>query len=91
MLGDKTDLELEEVIIAMPSAPAKRVAEIVGTLKRLQIKFSTVPSFYELTTGQAKVSQLRSVEAQDLLGREQVPSWLNAGSRSSKAPRVNSR
>jgi FlaA1/EpsC-like NDP-sugar epimerase len=72
LLGDKMDLELEEVIIAMPSAPAKRVAEIVGTLRRLQIKFSTVPSFYELTTGQAKVSQLRSVEAQDLLGREQV-------------------
>jgi FlaA1/EpsC-like NDP-sugar epimerase len=72
LLGDKTDLELEEVIIAMPSAPAKRVAEIVEMLKRLQIKFSTVPSFYELTTGQAKVSQLRPVEAQDLLGREQV-------------------
>jgi FlaA1/EpsC-like NDP-sugar epimerase len=72
LLADKMDLELEEVIIAMPSAPAKRVAEIVETLKRLRIKFSTVPSFYELTTGEAKVSQLRSVEPQDLLGREQV-------------------
>ena len=72
LLNDKMDLELEEVIIAMPSATAKRVAEIVKTLQRLQIKFSTVPSIYELTTGQAKVSQLRSVEAQDLLGREQV-------------------
>ena len=72
LLGGKMDLELEEVIIAMPSAPAKRVAEIVEMLNRLQIKFSTVPSFYELTTGQAKVSQLRAVEAQDLLGREQV-------------------
>ncbi|MDB6063922.1 MAG: hypothetical protein JWR26_130, partial [Pedosphaera sp.] len=72
LLNDKMNLELEEVIIAMPSAPAKRVAEIVKTLERLRIKFSTVPSIYELTTGQAKVSQLRSVNAQDLLGREQV-------------------
>jgi FlaA1/EpsC-like NDP-sugar epimerase len=72
LLDDQGSLELEEVIIAMPSAPAKRVAEIVNTLQRLQIKFSTVPSIYELTTGQAKVSQLRSVEVQDLLGREQV-------------------
>src|SRR5437660_2504938 len=72
LLNDKMDLELEEVIIAMPSATARRVAEIVQTLHRLQIKFSTVPSIYELTTGQAKVSQLGSVEVQDLLGREQV-------------------
>jgi FlaA1/EpsC-like NDP-sugar epimerase len=72
LLNENMDLELEEVIIAMPSAPAKRVAEIAKTLQRLQIKFSTVPSIYELTTGQAKVSQLRSVEPQDLLGREQV-------------------
>jgi FlaA1/EpsC-like NDP-sugar epimerase len=72
LLDDQIDLELEEVIIAMPSAPAKRVAEIVKTLQRLQIKFSTVPSIYELSTGQAKVSQLRAVEPRDLLGREQV-------------------
>jgi len=72
LLDDKLNLELEEVIIAMPSAPAKRLAEIAKALHRLQIKFSTVPSIYELTTGQAKVSQLRSVEIQDLLGREQV-------------------
>jgi FlaA1/EpsC-like NDP-sugar epimerase len=72
LLNDQSNLELEEVIIAMPNAPAKRVAEIVRTLKQLQVKFSTVPSAYELTTGQAKVSQLRTVEIQDLLGREQV-------------------
>ncbi len=72
LLNDTMDLALEEVIIAMPSAPAGRVAEIIKTLQRLRIKFSTVPSFYELTTGQAKVSQLRSVDVQDLLGREQV-------------------
>ncbi|HTA31318.1 MAG TPA: polysaccharide biosynthesis protein, partial [Candidatus Cybelea sp.] len=72
LLNDAMDLALEEVIIAMPSATAGRVAEIVKTLERLKIKFSTVPSIYELTTGQARVSQLRSVDAQNLLGREQV-------------------
>lgn len=72
LLDDKRNLELEEVIIAMPSAPPRRVAEIVKTLQQLQLKFSTVPSFYELTTGQARVSQLRPVQVQDLLGREQV-------------------
>jgi FlaA1/EpsC-like NDP-sugar epimerase len=72
LLNDQTNLELEEIIVAMPSAPARRVAEIAKTLERLRIKFSTVPSIYELTTGQAKVSQLRAINTQDLLGREQV-------------------
>jgi FlaA1/EpsC-like NDP-sugar epimerase len=72
LLNETMDLALEEVIIAMPSAAAGRVAEIVKTLERLKIKFSTVPSIYELTTGQARVSQLRAVDAKDLLGREQV-------------------
>ena len=72
LLNGHANLELEEVIIAMPSASARRVAEIVRTLEQLRIKFSTVPSIYELTTGQARVSQLRGVDVQDLLGREQV-------------------
>jgi len=72
LLNGKGDLELEEVIIAMPSASAARIAEIVAILRKLQIKFSTVPSIYELTTGQAQVGQLRPVDLKNLLGREQV-------------------
>src|SRR4051794_38858135 len=72
LLNGKGDLELEEVIIAMPSASAARVAEIAAILRKLQIKFTTVPSIYELTTGQAQVGQLRPVKLKDLLGREQV-------------------
>jgi FlaA1/EpsC-like NDP-sugar epimerase len=72
LFTDQMDLELEEVIIAMPSAPAKRLAEIATSLQQRQLPFRTVPSLYELTTGQAKVSQLRSVQIQDLLGREPV-------------------
>lgn len=72
LLNGKGDLELEEVIIAMPSASAARVAEIANILRKLQIKFSTVPSIYELTTGEAQVGQLRPVELKDLLGREQI-------------------
>ncbi len=72
LLNGAGDLELEEIIIAMPSASATRIAEIADVLRKLQIKFSTVPSIYELTTGQAQVGQLRPVELKDLLGREQI-------------------
>lgn len=69
---DRQDLELEEVVIAMPSAPGKRLAAIVELLKRAQINFRSVPSFYDLTTGRAKVSQLRAVALDELLGRDQI-------------------
>lgn len=68
----KLNLQLEEVIIAMPSAPAKRIGEVVKLLQRAHMKFETVPSMDQLATGKVKVSQLRSVEIQDLLGREPV-------------------
>lgn len=69
---DNLNLELEEIIIAMPSAPAKRIGEIVKILQKSHLRFETVPSIDQLATGQVKVSQLRSVEIQDLLGRPPV-------------------
>ena len=67
-------LKIEEVIIAMPSAPAKRVGEIVKILRQASPKLhvQTVPSMDQLATGQVKVSALRAVEIQDLLGRPSV-------------------
>lgn len=70
-------LELDEVIIAMPSAPARRIKEVVQVLSRAGLKFQTVPSLEQLATGQVEVSHLRRVEIEDLLGRE--PVQLQAG------------
>ncbi len=72
LLDHKLNLQLEEVIIAMPTAPAKRIGEVVKILQQSRLEFETVPSLDQLATGQVKVSQLRSVEIQDLLGREPV-------------------
>ena len=63
---------LEEAIIAMPTGPAKRVGEIVRILRDAHLKCRTIPSLDQLALGQVKVSQLRNVEVQDLLGREKV-------------------
>ena len=66
------NLRLVEAIIAMPSAPARRVGEVVRVLHDARLKFETVPSIEQLATGKVKVSKLRSVEIQDLLGRAPV-------------------
>ena len=65
-------LDIQEAIIAMPSAPAKRIGEIVGLLRPARLPCKTVPSLDQLALGQVRVSQLRNVEIQDLLGREKV-------------------
>jgi len=72
LLEKGLDLNLEEIIIAMPTAPVKRIGEVVKILQQARLKFETVPSIDQLAMGKVKVSQLRSVEIQDLLGRESV-------------------
>jgi hypothetical protein len=65
-------LNIQEAIIAMPSGPAKRVGEIVHILRKSGLPCRTVPSLEQLANGQVRVSQLRNVQVQDLLGCERV-------------------
>ncbi len=72
ILDQRLNLQLEEVIIAMPTAPPRRIGELVKLLQQTRLRFETVPSMDQLATGKVKVSQLRDVEIQDLLGRDPV-------------------
>jgi FlaA1/EpsC-like NDP-sugar epimerase len=72
LLEPKLYGKLDKVIIAMPSAAAKRVGEVVKILQRVNLTFETVPSFEQLASGKVKVSQLRPVVIEDLLGRDPV-------------------
>ncbi len=65
-------LRLDEVIIAMPSAPPKRIRDVVQLIREAGLPFRTVPALDQLATGRVNVSVLRPVEIQDLLGRAPV-------------------
>lgn len=65
-------LRLDEVVISMPSAPAQRIRQIIAIVQQANLPFRTVPSLTELAVGKFQVSQLRSVEVEDLLGRAPV-------------------
>lgn len=64
--------QIAEIIIAMPSATVKRIREVVKLCQENHLKCETVPSLGQLATGQVKISQIRPVDIQDLLGRPQV-------------------
>jgi FlaA1/EpsC-like NDP-sugar epimerase len=68
----KEKLGLEEVVIAMPSCTAKRLGEVVAILQKARLKYVTVPSIDQLTSGSVRVTQLRPVRIEDLLGRESI-------------------
>ncbi|MEO7798675.1 MAG: nucleoside-diphosphate sugar epimerase/dehydratase [Opitutaceae bacterium] len=61
--------KVDEIIIAMPNAKGRRVREIVSLLNQHHLRFAIVPSYEQLMSGKVRISQIRPVEIEDLLGR----------------------
>ena len=61
---------IDEVIIAIPSAPGRIVRQVAEACRLKGIPFRTMPGIYELIGGKVNVSRLREVEIADLLRRE---------------------
>lgn len=62
--------QIDEVIIAIPSAPGKVIREVAEISQRRGIPFRTMPGLYELIGGKVNVNRLREVDISDLLRRE---------------------
>lgn len=66
------DLQVKHVIVSLPGASAqvrRRAAELAANAG---LTVLTVPSYDDLLSGKVTVSQIRRIEVEDLLGREQV-------------------
>ena len=66
------ELDVEHVIIAMPSVAHGVRRQAVQLATDAGLKVMTVPSFEDIVSGKVTVSQLRRVELEDLLGRDPV-------------------
>lgn len=63
---------VEEVIIAMPTAPGSSIREILAICSRAGVAARTIPGLYDILSGQVSVTQIRDVDIEDLLRREPV-------------------
>lgn len=63
------------VLLAIPSAPRWRRREILHWLSGLSVPLKTIPGSADVIAGRAKISELRDVALEDLLGRESVPAF----------------
>lgn len=66
------ELFIDQVIIAMPSAPAHEVRRVVDQCRTAEVETRILPGLFELINGRVSVNQLREVSIEDLLGREPV-------------------
>ncbi|MBC8330948.1 MAG: polysaccharide biosynthesis protein [Anaerolineae bacterium] len=60
---------IQEVIIAIPTAPGDVVRRVAEACRQEKVTFRTMPGIYELIGGRVSVNRLRQVNIDDLLRR----------------------
>ncbi len=65
-------LQVRQIIVAMPSAPAKRMKDIINVLKKTDIAIATVPSYVEIIEGNIRIDSIREFKIEDLLKRDKI-------------------
>ena len=66
------ELNVDEIIVALPSVPQSEVREILQICQETGCKLKVMPGIYQMINGEVSVSRLRKVEIEDLLGREPI-------------------
>ncbi len=64
--------KIDEIVIAMPSASGKQMSEALANCRASGVPCKTIPSLGELLAGKVRVSQIREITVENLLGREPV-------------------
>lgn len=75
------DLDIELIIIAIPSASRDEMKHIIEICEQINIPMRTLPSIGEMVGDANTLDKLRHVSIEDLLGREKVKlDWNNINS-----------
>lgn len=79
VMGDRNNIceiaekeAIDEIIIALPSVDKKEVSEILDICKKTKCKLKILPGVYEIIDDRVRLSQIRDVSIDDLLGRDEV-------------------
>ena len=65
------DYNVDTIVIAMPSAAPKEIAEIASIAQNAKCKVKTLPGLYQFVKGDL-MGSVRDIDVADLLGREQI-------------------
>jgi len=65
-------LDIETVLIAIPSATDSQMRRIIETCELCELPFQTLPSVKDLLSGRISRDSLRDVSIEDILGRDPI-------------------
>jgi len=63
---------IDEIIIALPSAPKSELRKIIDICKDTKCKLKILPGVYEILDEKVSLKKIRDVNIEDLLGRDEV-------------------
>lgn len=66
------ELNIEQVVITIDEAQGKDIRRILDICSAIPVKARILPSLHEIMHGRLKISRVRDVQIEDLLGREPV-------------------
>lgn len=69
---------IQEIVLAIPTLKPHERKNIINICQKTGCKMSTLPGIYQLINCDVKVSMLRDVQIEDLLGREAVRTDLES-------------
>ena len=64
---------IQQILLAIPSAPRARQIELVNQLEPLAVEVRILPGMADLVSGEVRLADAREVGVDELLGREPVP------------------
>ncbi|MBD3614995.1 MAG: polysaccharide biosynthesis protein [Gracilimonas sp.] len=65
-------MRIDEIIIAMPSESGDVIRRVVEKARQTDADYRIIPALYDLLSGKVSISQLRTVDVEDLLRRKPV-------------------
>lgn len=78
------DNEVEQILLAIPSATTMKKNQIIKYLEKFSVKIKTLPGVSSLINGDVTVNDIVEVDIEDLLGREEVPADIELMSKNIK-------
>lgn len=67
-----SELKVNQVVISLAQAARKDFRRILDICESIPVKVKTIPGLYEILQGKVKVSRIRDLQIEDLLGRDPV-------------------
>ncbi len=66
----KQQFSVQQILLALPSASLARRRQLFSELRAIGFSVYSIPSLTDIASGRKRVSELRSVSIEDLLGRQ---------------------